>query len=199
MKTPLVILFLLTSTNSYGQACDTIKGRVINCVDNNGQKQGLWEYGVFEWRQKENDGPVPGFCQTAPLVRTRIGVTATGNYRDNMKEGTWKYFDNYSPFSIKRVVSFNDNGTITERNFKYGSVIEFSNDSSSITGYVIHNGDTINVFCLNKKGIFKLDNDKVVLTFDCPDFNKFDFELSRLIYDVYDREIKLTKLNYRAK
>ena len=199
MTNLLSIVFLVTSISSFGQTCDTIKGRVINCIDSNGLKQGLWEDGVYDWRQQENYGPVSGFCKTAPLVRTKIGVTATGSYRDNKKIGTWKHFGGSHLGAVERELTYNDNGTITEKNFIYSSVIEYSNDSTLITGFIYHRGDTINVFCSNKKGTFKLDNDKVLLTFDCRDFFNFDFELSRLAYGVYDREIKLIKISNKTK
>lgn len=195
MKDLLTILLLLTTFISFGQTCDTMKGKVINCIDNNGQKQGLWENGIYDWRQQENYGPVPGFCQTVPMVRTRIRVTSTGNFFDNKKVGTWKYFaDNHHLIYVEREVTYNENGTITEKNLLDRSIIEYNSDSTIITGFIYHNGDTINVACLNKKAVFKLSNDMVILAFDCTDFNRFDYELLRLKVQVYDREIKLAKL-----
>ncbi len=42
--TGILTIFLLTlSLTALGQTCDTINGKVINCIDTNRLKQGYWE------------------------------------------------------------------------------------------------------------------------------------------------------------
>jgi hypothetical protein len=195
MKDLFIILFLLTSFTSFGQTCDTIEGKVFNCTDINGHKQGLWkeQRKILESTSYSGYGSKEG-CRYSEKFRYK--TLAEGLYSDNKKTGTWKYYEHNSNSTyVEREFTFNNNGTITEKNFIDNSVIEFSNDSTIIKGYIYHNGDTIDLAYSNKSGSFKLDKEKVILAFDCPDFNKFDYELLRLKCGMFDRKIRLMKLN----
>jgi len=199
IKYLLSIPFLLTSFISFGQTCDTIDGKIFNCIDINGHRQGLWkeQKKILEYSSHSGLGSKEGCRYSEKFRHETLGE---GYYSDNKKIGTWKYYGGNGHLAyVEKEVTLNKGGTITEKNFIDSSVFEFSKDSSIIKGYILHKGDTLNVAYSNGKGTFKFDNDKVILDFDCPDFNKFDCELLRLKYGIYDREINLTKLKHKRK
>jgi hypothetical protein len=198
MKTLLTILLFLTSIISYGQSCDTINGKVVNCIDSNGLKQGFWENGLYTF-QGQYGFSEQGFCQGETL-RTRVMVVASGSYRNNKKVGVWQYFANHGHGSITEMqITYHENGATTEYNYIENYELDISSDSTSVSGRIYYMRDTINISCYNNKGLFKLYPDKVICVFDCPDFDTFDYEFSRLKYGKYDQEIKLAKLEYKEK
>lgn len=196
MKRIIFILFLLTSLASYGQTCDTIDGQQINCIDSNGQKQGFWKERkkILLYSSYSGLGSKEG-CQYKEVYRYLPG--AEGQYKDNKKTGTWKFYgDNEHLISVEKEITFGENGTVKEENFRDSSVIEFNKDTSVVTGYIYYNGDTINLKCIDKKCTFKLNPNREISTFEITDFNKFDYELLRLKFGMYDRKIKEIKTNH---
>lgn len=201
MKNHLIILFFLMGIHTYGQICDTINGIGINCIDRNGWRQGLWEEYVYSWSEdpKSIYGPQYGFCGVKPLIKSKIGVSSTGNYRNNKKIGTWKYFsESTDTFFINREITYHTNGSITERNFRNDFKVTFNVDSSLIRGYAYHKGDSIHILCSNKMGTFKLKN-RILLNFDYPNFYAFKLELIRLLNDYYDSNIRQAKFSKKIR
>lgn len=182
--------FILTRVFSFGQSCDTIEGRIFNCTDAKGKKNGIWKVQRKILNLSRHSGlGSKGGCKYFEYFRYE--TLAEGLYSDNKKTGIWKYYmDNGDMNYVEKEVTYNKNGTIIEKNYVDNSIIEFSNDSSIIKGYVWLNGDSIKIVYSNKKCSFKLNKSKVFKTFDCPNYYRFDFELWRLKYGHYNRDIK---------
>jgi hypothetical protein len=189
------IIFCFINFIAVGQTCDTINGRLINCVDSSGRKQGKWETLKTRaiLRSHSGYGTENGCQYIDNSVRQPIEA---GQYKDNKKIGTWEYieWEGFDYSHVAKTVTYHHNGSLTERNFLYNSVIEFNRDSSFITGFTIHKSDSIYVTCTNKTCVFALKANKKIISFDYTGYERLDYELSRLSLGVYNREIMNIKI-----
>lgn len=196
MKHLLVILFIIISFLSSGQTCDTINGRLINCVDSLGRRQGKWE----TLKKTIVSGSYSGYgnkdgCQY--IENSVWQPIVIGQYKDNKKVGIWEYivWEGYDNSWVEKNITYYDNGSIIESNRSYNSVIEFNKDSSVVEGFTIHDRDSIYITCTNKMCVFKLNSDKKIISFQYTDYEKFEYELLCLTLGIYNREIMKTKTN----
>ncbi len=94
---PIPTIFLvLLSSYSIGQSCDTISGHILNCIDDQGWKQGYWETREVDERitcillsvdTPENERQRTYFDASV--------ILSSGSYVNNLKHGYWKtYFKN---------------------------------------------------------------------------------------------------------
>lgn len=187
MKALILLLFILVYLETYGQTCDTIEGRIVNCSDSGGLKYGEWEFWNFQWRQKENYGPVPGFCQTAPLIHTRTTLRSKGKYLEDKKIGRWEYFeDNGDAYGVSRVEIYEPDGSVKVVSDSKLVTTLYNQDSSLVTSTVIaQDKDTVYVSC---------ENGNCTASFMDTEFIRFalknlDFEQYRIVFGMYQRKI----------
>lgn len=102
MRKITFIFSLLITQIGISQVCDSIPDGVMNCVDQNGMKQGSWET-----RQYRDGISCVLFSMDTPVedrtkaYRQASTVETSRTYRNNIKEGQWiKYFDNGHPKSL---------------------------------------------------------------------------------------------------
>jgi hypothetical protein len=196
MNKILNILFILIGYNSYGQICDTVEGKFFNCFDINGRRQGFWKVQekIIDHSSYSGLG-TKGGCRY--YEEFHFETLSEGFYNDDIKVGTWKYYNNeWNSYFLEKEINYNKGGTFTVKNLIDSSTIEYSNDSSIIEGFVLHKGDTINIAFSSEICSFKLYKHQAILAFDCSDLDKFEYELLRLKYGLYDRKINVIKFKY---
>jgi hypothetical protein len=96
MKSVASIFLVLFSSYSIGQSCDTIADQILNCIDDQGWKQGYWETREVDERitcillsvdTPENERQRTYFDASV--------MVSSGSYVNNLKHGYWKtYFNN---------------------------------------------------------------------------------------------------------
>jgi hypothetical protein len=189
----LTMLLVMTSFGAFGQSCDTLEGKTYNCIDIKGERQGHWkeQRKIVEYSGYSGYGSARG-CQY--FEKFHYQITAEGVYSDNNKTGTWKYYNRFSETpEVEREITYKNDESIIEKSFFPYTIIEANYDSSIISGYTIHNVDTLTFAYSNKKGLFKLGKDKIILSFDCPDISKFEYEMLHLKYGWYAMDVRLLK------
>jgi hypothetical protein len=190
MKQILFILTFLITISIYGQKCDTINGKYVNCIDSDNLKQGFWKITekkiLLSWHSGygSKDG-----CQYGENVE--YIPLSEGQYKNDKKVGTWKYFKtNNLTILTEKEITYLNNEEIKVLNFNENTTIEYNKDSTIIKGFLNYKKDTIYLNCSEKKCSFKLESDKEIIAFDLTEFFKFDYELTRLKIGMYDRKIK---------
>ncbi len=195
MKNIIPIFLLLPNLIAYSENCDTVNGKKRNCVDSIGQKQGYWEE-EGKWYSGNGDNITlyrpPGRYGTDgdPYF---YRITGYGYYKNNKKINKWIYYykgDDYT--KIENKITYFDNGDKLVEN--YESAIQYNNDSSDISGYVLFGNDSIDLKCKTKHCGFSYYG-KEILSFDYIDFFRVSFEILRFNLGVYAMEIKLIKQN----
>lgn len=186
----LTILLLTLSLTAIGQTCDTINGKVINCIDTSGLKQGYWEItrkkiivsGYSGLGSKEGCR----YFEKADFI-----PVAKGHYKDGKKIGTWDYYsDNDHLISVDKQITYYSNGNQKIENGTEQYSIEINKDTSEVTGQFFHDFDTIQINCKNQLCVLTLTNKTELITFPFSDIYGIEYELLRLRMGIYDREIR---------
>lgn len=188
MKIIIFIFTLSISFISYGQSCDTIQDKVINCIDENGLNQGHWEHWKYEWRQKGYNSEIIGFCQTTPLIKVPIKLLSRGKYLDGKKVKKWEYInDRGDEFSISRTEYYYEDGSIDIQEDSYQT--HYNNDSLWVKSIVFTPTDTVNINCRNKLCVARYVKNKF-LEFK---LDMLDVEIDKIRWGIYTRELQILK------
>lgn len=189
MRTLIIILLVLAAAQlGFGQTCDTIDGRTVNCIDENGLRQGDWEYWKYEWRQKEYTGEVAGYCQTKPLTKVPIKLLKKGKYKDDKKVGKWAFIDDGGDYiSTTRTEQYLDDGSVEVEESGFQSV--YNLDSSIVKSVVLSGKDTIYINCKQKQCIGTYKSQHLVST----PLAELETEIDKIRWGSYAREIKILK------
>ena len=181
------------SLTALGQVCDTINGKIINCIDSLGHKQGNWE--IYKKKIIESSynglGSKKG-CHYSEKIE--LIPIAKGNFKDNKKIGTWDYYHkkDHSIF-IEKQITYKPDGSIVEENLLENFLLEFNSDSSIVKGYYYVNQDSIFINCLNNKCILSLSDGSELNSFPFEDYPNLEYELYKIPVGFYEREIKILK------
>lgn len=192
--TNILTIFLLTySLTIYGQTCDTVDGKFINCIDYEGLRQGYWEltkkkilvsgYGGLG----SKDG-----CKY--FEKAEFYPLANGHYKDGKKIGTWDYY--YSGehlVLLDRKITYYENGSVKDENFPELYSVEVNQDSTIVTGQFYHNLDSININCKMRNCVLTLSDGQELMSFQFNGIDKLEYELLQLKIGMYYREIKMKK------
>jgi hypothetical protein len=149
-----IILLQLFSSLLFGQRCETIGGKVINCIDKDSLKQGFWyEYNIDKILTTDSFNRNPGaigFHNDEGKVYTPV---AEGFYKDNKRIGTWTYYVGFynDPDAHEKTVLFTDSGFRYEIDSFYHYTFRISDDTSSLSGKLFLKKDTIDVVCKDRK------------------------------------------------
>ena len=192
MKQYLCLIHLVISLTAYGQTCDTIDGKFINCIDSTGYRQGYWELtekkilvsGYNGFGSKEG-------CRY--FEEAEYYLRSSGNYKNGKKVGTWNFYSGEQLVSLDRKITFYENGSIKDENLGGRYTLNINNDSSAINGQFFHDLDSIRIDCKANKCILKLTYGQELMSFQFKDLDKVEYELLRLNLGVYDLEIKMKK------
>lgn len=191
--TNILTIFLLTiSLTTFGQTCDTINGKLINCVDSNGLRQGQWEltkkkilvsgYGGLG----SKDG-----CRY--FEKAEYYPLAKGAYKDNRKIGTWEYYTGDKSANLEKKITYYVDGSIEDENLLDRYTIEISSDTLKVNGQLYHDLGTLNIACQTGVCSINLSDGQQVMSFDFVDMDRLEFEMLRLQMGEYNREIKKKK------
>lgn len=190
MKITIFIFILNISLISYGQSCDTIQDKVINCTDKIGLKQGYWENWEYQWVQNEMISSNGGFCQTKPLNRVRTELKSKGRYLDGEKIGKWEYIKGgLCAYYVYRVEYYNKDGSTFIESLDYK--LNYSKDSLKVKSIVILGQDTIDIYCIDRLCVSQFSDVKI------SDFElqEIDMEIDKIRWGIYLAEIRKIKLN----
>lgn len=194
MTNLLTILLLIISLTTYGQTltCDTIDGKLINCTDTAGIRQGYWEL-------TEKKILVSGYEGLGSEEGCRYFEKAehyprsSGTYKNGKKIDTWNYYSGEHLISLDRKITYYKDGSVKDDNLASRYTLNISNDSTNISGQYFHDLDSIRINCQANKCLLKLTDGQELMSFQFNDINKIEYELLRLNLGVYDREIKKKK------
>ena len=180
------------SLTFYGQACDTIDGKLINCTDTAGLRQGYWELTkkkilVSGYHGLGSDEGC-GYIEKAEFY-----LLAKGEYKDNRKIGTWEYYSGDSSTSLERITTYYEDGSIKDKDLLDRYIITINSDTSEIKGQLYHDLDTLRIECYMKTCSIRLSDGQTIMNFEFSDMHKLKFELLRLQLGVYNREIEMIK------
>jgi hypothetical protein len=184
MKITIISYFLLFPIILVAQKCDTIEGRLMNCVDKDLLKQGFWyEYHTTKilitdsFRRNPN---AIGFHNDEGLVHTPI---AEGYYKNNRRIGTWTFYTDFynNPDAHTKTVLFTDSGFRYEIDSFYHYNFKISDDTSFLAGKLYLKKDTINIICKEKK---------------CQLYNPFEKKKERFKWTDLDAHVRF--LNFRS-
>jgi hypothetical protein len=197
LKIVLSILLALSNIISFGQSCDTINGRVINCIDSNGIRQGQWEIRrkILLVSGYNGLGSKQG-CRY--FEKSNFVTRSKGAYLGGKKIDTWVYYHDWGMDNgkIEKRITYYDNGAVKEENLYNNYVILISPDSSVANGYVIYNADTILIDC--KSGQCNMLFNRSIKITSFPLY-QFDYEIERLFFGEYHRRIKEIKSKMRNR
>ena len=192
MTNILTILLLTISLTTYGQTCDTIDEKLINCVDTNGLRQGYWELTKKEILVSGYGGlGSKEGCRY--FEKAEFYPLAKGEYFDDKKIGTWEYYSGDKSATLERKITYFDNGSIKDENLSDRYLIEISMDTSKVKGQLYHDLDTVIIECHSKFCTIQLSDNQLLTSFEFVDMDKLELELLRLQMGVYNREIKKKK------
>lgn len=194
MNLLLTVLFGLLPVLSFGQSCETIDGKRMNCTDSLGLKQGYWQ----ERKKYSTAGLVTEAARKdkSQNLDSVSHTVAEGSYRDGKRIGTWRdYGENWHLVSVQRELTYLDDGSVVERNFIEKSKIKFNADSTKVSGYIVLDGDTISMACKNGRCSFSLGKGKEFLQFGYNDKYSFTYNLNRLKMGMYSGRIIEIKTN----
>jgi len=194
MTNILTILLLTISLTTYGQTCDTIDGKLINCTDTAGLRQGYWELtkkkilvsGYGGLGSKEG-------CRY--FEKAEYYPRSKGAYKDGKKIGTWDYYSGEHLISLDRKITYYEDGSIKDDNSADRYMLNISSDTTVITGQFYHDLDSIRINCRENKCLLTFTSGQELMSFQISDIDKLEYELLRLKIGVYDREIKKTHAN----
>ncbi|MCF8256725.1 MAG: hypothetical protein K9J06_04190 [Flavobacteriales bacterium] len=191
--------FLVVGLTPLEHTCDTINGREINCVDENGLNQGYWEHTrkkvLVSWHG--GHGSEEG-CQYGE--HSIYELVSCGHYRDGKKIGTWKYYSDWIKEDGKSVIikeiTYNSDGSVVEdRRSRENYWLQINKDSTEIHGYYLHPLDTINFECKDDTCVFLIAGKVTLAKFPLEDFSVVEDRLFRLQMRIDDREIRMKRSN----
>src|SRR5690554_6509362 len=149
MANILIILLLTFSLSTLGQTCDTINGKLINCADAIGLRQGHWEL-TKKKILVSSYGGLGSKEGCRYFEKAEYYPFAKGEYRDNKKVGTWEYYSGDKLANLEREITYYKDGSIKDNNMFEQYKIMISNDTLKVTGQVYHNLDTLILNCQNR-------------------------------------------------
>ncbi len=180
----------MVSLTTYGQTCDTIEGKLINCVDTFGQRQGYWE-------QTKKKILVSGYGGLGSKEGCRYFENAEyyplakGEYKDNKKIGPWEYFSGDHLSKLERKITYYQNGSVKDENLNDQYNINISSDTLKVKGDFYHELDTISINCHAQNCSLVLSIGQELMSFEFIDMDKLEYELLRLKIGEYNRQIKM--------
>ena len=133
MTNILTIILFTISLASFGQSCDTIGGNLVNCKDAAGLRQGYWELTNKKvlFSRYGGLGSEEG-CRY--FEKVEYYPLARGQYEDDNKIGTWKYFSGDKLENLERKIKYFKNGAIKDNNLSDRYLLNISSDTTSING-----------------------------------------------------------------
>jgi len=184
-----LIFIWLISAYSTGQSCDTINGRIMNCTDSLGLKQGYWElrnkvvlgHGYSGYGSK-------GGCQY--YEHAEYYLRANGAYLNSKEIGSWGYYSGDHGERLEKEITYWLNGSKLERNYYPNYSIKINSDSNLIQGQYFHHFDTIKIKCENNRCAFQLSFNKEITNFGFEKFEDLEFELFQLAFGHYEKSIR---------
>lgn len=202
MKIFLTIFLTFLILNTFGQSCDTLDGKAINCIDSLKLKQGYWIHRKNKLISSSYNGlGSESGCQYNAKYEP-IAIIQ-GEYKDNKKIGKWEYFYGHHSLSLDRIVTYLENGDLKIENYDYaiakdGNLVnhyylKINNDSTIIKGKFYHELDSLTISLENDICEIKLSNKNNLLSFNNFNLDKLEYEILRLQLSVYDRDIKIKK------
>jgi len=179
----------LFSLTTFGQTCDTVAGKFINCVDAAGFRQGYWEL------QKKHVlfSGYSGFGSEQGchyFEEAKYFPLAQGHYSDNKKVGTWDHYSGDRLVSLDRRITYFQNGSVKDEHLVDRYTLEINQDTSSVSGMFYHRLDSIKIECQEEKCSYTLSTGQKLTTFSFAKFDTLEYELLRLKLNVYDEEIR---------
>lgn len=187
MKTIIFSLVIFSFFRVSAQRCDTLNGRIINCIDELGRKQGLWEMYSNKIISKAHTITSYG-CHLSE--RNDSLLIQKGIYKDDEKVGLWYYFNGNFMNDINRSVRYLDDGSREVKDYRMNFTYTQSADSSNLSGVVLHKRDSIFIECKDDICYFKLSNGKYLNQLDSVNILDLDYEISRIRLGMYHRLIK---------
>lgn len=188
----LTILLLIFTLSTYGQKCDTIDGKFINCVDSSGLKQGYWELTKKKILVSGHSGlGSKEGCRY--FEKAEYYPLSKGKYKNDKKIGTWDYYSGDHLVSLDRKVTYYEDGSVKDENLTDLYELEITSDTLNVNGYFYHDLDTMSVNCQTQTCSIRLSDGQELMNFEFSDMDKLEFELLRLKIGVYNRKIKMKK------
>jgi hypothetical protein len=198
----LTTYLLILSLPAFGQSCDSLDGKVINCVDSKGLKQGLWIYKKNRLLSSSYGGlgSDEGCRYNA---NHEVIAEIRGYFKDDMRIGQWLYFYGDHSLTLDRVETYYTNGDIKTENYDYATsttgkltdhyYLTFNYDSTEVSGKFYHELDSLKFSLENNICEIRFSNNQSLMTFGNCDLAKLEYEILRLLIGVYDRDIKIKK------
>lgn len=114
---------------------------------------------------------------------------ARGTYTDDRKTGTWEYYGGY-PSILERRITYHKDGSFKDENIKERYELNFSSDSLTTYGWLLHYNDTISIICANTVCTLKDQNSNELIKISYADANTLEIEILKLSLGMYNRVIK---------
>lgn len=190
MKNLLSLLISILSFITFGQNCDTSNGKLINCIDQNGLKQGYWES-----KNKEIISTSHHCFGTCCREYTNFAyyILSKELYKDGKKVGISEYYTGDKDENLIKRINYLANGDVIEENLKGSYSLKINADSTLIEGSVYREIDTIAVLCNNKVCNFKTAEGLQLIRFEFIDIFQLEYEILSLQMYYYDTEIRKMK------
>jgi hypothetical protein len=186
MKVTIWLILTLLVNSTRAQHCDTVDGRLINCIDVAGLKQGVWEEAIYGWVPGE---PIQhtSYCSYVPSIRKRIGASMVGFYKNGIKAGTWDYYDDayyYRAGNAYKRVTYMEDGSTLEDNNKLGYELWLNKDSTIAASH----SDTIYIICKDTACSLMTSTNKIFKKFH---HDKLQDQLLLFSWGEFRRDIRL--------
>lgn len=152
----------------------------MNCLDENGLKQGLWQSWSL-WYDRDEFGFIEKGQGKDYLINSE------GQYLDNRKIGIWKFRDEMLGCYGFIYKQFHENGSVHKWDDCGILDLKINANSSSVEGTFVKNRtDTFSISCLNGDCRINLENFTVV---SCQ-IKHLEFECLRIKSRTYDWQIQ---------
>ena len=192
MTKTLTILLLLLTLTAYGQKCDTVDVKLVNCVDASGLRQGYWELNKKKILVSGHRGyGSKDGCRY--FEEAEFYPLAKGEFRDGHKVGIWEYYSGDYLASLDRKIIYYEDGSVKDDNIADHYKLDISSDTLNVSGQFYHGLDTMIIDCQNQSCLIRVSNGEEITSFEFVNMDKLKFELLRFKLGQYDREIRMKK------
>ena len=188
MRTTFSLVSVLLSSLLVGQTCDTIEGRLINCVDTSGLKQGYWQERQKNILSSAYSGyGTKGGCQYSESAYYLI--KSEGEYAHGRRVGQWIYYYR-NGIATDSVTS---RSSETQRSLPQAVprpkqyILGYDSTGNEVQGQVFLASDTVLLRFTGDQFMIEAKNARPIGSFPLA---HLDFEIERLFAGVYDREIR---------
>ena len=190
MKMLLSILLITFSLTTFGQTCARDNGKLINCIDQAGLRQGYWET-----KHQEIIGTTEHCFTYCFRITNNVAEYMISKewYLDGEKTGICEYYSGDKEEALIKTIEYLANGDVIEENKKGNYSLKIKADSTLIQGSVYRENDTISVTCINNNCHFKTLQGLQLIQFDITDIYALEYEITSLQMHYYDAEIRKVK------